>query len=88
MLSGLLAQSDHVGAAGDQRAHEAGGLGGDVQAGADAHALERLLLLEALADGPEHGHVHVGPLDAQHALGGETDVLDVVVVAQLEPHSL
>ena len=70
-----------VGAAGGQRAHEVGGLGGDVQAGADADALERLLLLEALADGPEHGHVHVGPLDAQHALGGETDVLDVVVVA-------
>ena len=78
----------HVGAAGDQGAHEAGGLGGDVQAGADAHALERLLLLEALADGAQHGHVHVGPLDAQHALGGESDVFDVVVVAQVEPHSL
>ena len=36
----------------------------------------------------EHRHVHVGPLDAQHALGGEPDVFDVVVVAQLEPHSL
>ena len=79
---------DDVGAAGHQRAHEAGGLGGDVQAGADAHALERLLLLEALADGAQHRHVHVGPLDAQHALGGESDVFDVVVVAQLEPHSL
>ena len=78
----------HVGAAGDQRAHEVGGLGGDVQAGADAHALERLLLLEALADGAQDRHVHVGPLDAQHALGGEIDVFDVVVVAQTEPHSL
>ena len=34
-----IAGAEHdVGAAGDQRAHEAGRLGGDVQAGADAHA--------------------------------------------------
>ena len=61
----------HVGAAGLERAHEVGGLGGDVQAGADAHALERLLAREALADGGQHRHLHVGPLDAQHALGRE-----------------
>ena len=85
---GVAGAEHDIGAAGLQRAHEVGGLGGDVQAGADAHARERLLLLEPLADGPEHRHVHVGPLDAQDALGGETDVLDVVVVAQLEPHSL
>ena len=36
----------------------------------------------------EHGHVLLGPLDAQHALGGQPDVLDVVVSTQTEPHSL
>ena len=47
-----VAGAEHdVGAAGLQRAHEVGGLGGDVQAGADAHARERLLRVEALADG-------------------------------------
>ena len=77
----------HVGAAGRQGAHEVGRLGGDVQAGADAHARERLLGREALADGLEHRHVHVGPLDAQHALGRQADVFDVVVGSQETPHS-
>ena len=67
-----------VGAAGLERAHEVGRLAGDVQTGADAHALERLLLGEAFADGGQHGHLHVGPLDAQRSLRSETLVLDVV----------
>ena len=47
-----VAGAEHdVGAAGLERAHEVGRLGGDVQAGADAHARQRLLALEALADG-------------------------------------
>ena len=79
---------DDVGAARRQGAHEVGRLGGDVQAGADADALERLLLREALADGLEHRHVHVGPLDAQHALRREADVLDIEVGTHgRSPHS-
>ena len=67
-----------VGAAGLERAHQVRGLGGDVQAGGDAVAGERLLALEALADRGQHRHLPVGPLDPPHALGGERQVLDVV----------
>jgi len=70
------AQHD-VGAAGLERAHEVGGLGRDVQAGAHAHAGQGLLGGEALADGGQHRHVHVGPLDAQHAGRREGLVFDV-----------
>ena len=44
-----------VRAAGLQRARQVGGLGGDVQAGRKAHALERFLLREALAHGRRTG---------------------------------
>ena len=75
-----VARAQHdLGAAGLQGAHEVGGLGGDVQACADAHAVERLLGFEALADAREHRHVGVGPLDARLAGVGECGVLDVVV---------
>ena len=75
-----VARAQHdVGASGLQRAHEVRGLGGDVQARADAHAVERLLGCEALADAGEHRHVGVGPLDARLASIGEGDVLDVVI---------
>ena len=71
-------RQDDLGAAGLQRAHQVGGLGGDVQARADAQAVERLLALEALADEPQDGHLALGPLDAPDALGGEAEVGDVV----------
>ena len=45
-----------------------------------------LLVREALADGRQHRHVHVGPFDAQHAFGGEADVFDVV--PGLRAHSM
>ena len=73
------AQRD-VRAGGRECAHEVRRLGGHVHAGADAHARERLLALEALADGREHGHVAVGPHDAGKALVGQRDVFDVVVL--------
>ena len=50
-----------------------------MEAGGDAVAGERLLALEALADRDEHRHLPVGPLDAAHALGGEGEILDVVL---------
>ncbi len=53
-------------------------LGGDVQAGRDADARQRLLPLEALADRGEHRHLPVRPLDPPHAFGGERKVLHVV----------
>ena len=62
----------------DKCAHEVGGLGGHVHAGADAHAFERTLALEALADAGEHGHVAVCPHDACKALIGKVDVFDFV----------
>ena len=70
----------HLSAGGRERAHEVRRLGGHVHAGAYAHARKRLLALEALADGREHGHVAVGPQDAGKALVGQRDVFDVVVL--------
>ena len=53
-----------LGAAGDERAGEVGGLGGDVEARGHLAAGEGLFLGEALADEREDGHVAVGPQDA------------------------
>src|SRR5262249_35484404 len=55
------------------------GLGGQVQAGAEADALERLLAREALADLTEDRHRLLGPLDLEPPLGGEREILDVVL---------
>ena len=52
-----------VGAAVAQRDRQIGGLAGDVQAGGNAHALERLLLDEPLADQLQNGHLLIGPFD-------------------------
>ncbi len=70
---------DEVGAARLERARQVRRLGRDVQAGGDPVALERLLLLEALADRGEDGHVPVGPDDALDTLGRESEILDVVL---------
>ena len=59
------------GAAGHQRAHEVRRLGRHVQARGDAHAVERALGVEALADRAQDGHLPVGPLDAGGAGVGE-----------------
>ncbi len=69
-----------VRAAGLQRARQVGGLGGDVQAGRDAVARQRLLGLEALPDRGEHRHLPVGPRDPPHSLGGERQILHVVTL--------
>ena len=81
------AQHD-VGAAGLQRAHQVGRLGGHVQAGGDPVALERLLGLEPLADRGQHRHLPVGPHDALHALGRERQVLHVVSLRRRHESSL
>ena len=52
-----------VGASGLQRPDQHGGLGGDVQAGADDDARERLLAGEAFPDRAQDGHLPVRPLD-------------------------
>ena len=67
----------HLGAARLERAHQVRGLGGDVQAGRDAQALERLLAVEAGADGAQDRHVALGPLDARAALAGQIQVAHV-----------
>jgi hypothetical protein len=52
---------------------------GHVHAGADAQALQRALLGEALFDQIEHRHLARRPLHAEAALLGQADVFDVVV---------
>ena len=76
--SGFDAASDDLRAAGLERAHQVGRLGRDVEAGADAQAVERPLALEALADEAQDGHLALRPFDATDALGGEAEVGDVV----------
>ena len=68
-----------LGAPGFEREHEVCGLGCHVQACADAHAAQRLLLFEALANLRQHGHVRAGPGDARAALLGERTILDVAL---------
>ena len=68
----------HVGAARLQRAGEVRRLGRHVQTRGDAVAGKRLLVLEALADRGEHGHLAVSPLDAAHALGRKREVFHVM----------
>ena len=70
----------HVGAAIAQGDHQVGGLGGHVQAGRDAHALQRLVLDEFLADDLQHLHRLVGPLDALFAQIGQFEVLNVACI--------
>ena len=76
--SGFEAQQDDVRAAGLERAHQVGGLGGHVQAGGDAVAGERLLPLEALADRLQDRHLPVGPLDPPDALRRQGKIFHVV----------
>ncbi len=67
-----------LGTAGLERAHEVGRLGGDVQAGGDAQAVERLLPLEALADEAQDRHLPFRPLDTTNTFVHETEVGDIV----------
>ena len=64
----------HLRPAAHQRADEIGGLGRHVQAGRDAHAVQRALGGEALAHGAQDGHLPVGPRDPRLAGGGEARV--------------
>ena len=75
---GIAGAEDQIGAARLQRLHEQRGLGGHVQAGGDAQALERLHLGEAGADVAQHRHRALGPFDAAVALLGQVQILDVV----------
>ena len=69
----------YVGAAVAQADGEVGGLGCDVQAGGDPHALQRLILDEFLADDLQDVHRLVGPLDALLAQIREIEILDIAV---------
>jgi hypothetical protein len=48
-----------------------------VQAGGNAHALQRLVLDEVLADDLQHLHGLVGPVDALLAHIGQFNALDI-----------
>ena len=61
-----------------QRAHQVGGLGGDVEAGADAQAFEGPLHREALTDEAQDRHLPLGPLDAANTFIHQTEVGDVM----------
>ncbi len=69
----------HVGAAIAQADGQVRGLGGDVQAGRNADALQRLVLDEFLADNLQHLHGLVRPLDALLSQVGQFYVLDVAI---------
>ena len=66
-------------AAGLEGLGEVRGLGGHMEAGADPHALEGLLLGEPLLDQPQDRHAGFGPLDLELALGSQLDVFHVVI---------
>ncbi len=68
----------HVGATGLERTHQVGGLGGDVEAGADAQASQWLLLLEALADEPQDRHLPLSPLDTANTFIHQTEIGDIM----------
>ena len=68
---------DYVSAAIAQGDGQVGGLAGNVQAGGDAHALERLAFDEILADILQHLHGLIGPFDALLALIGQIETLDI-----------
>ena len=65
---------DRIGSACLQRAHQVRRLGGDVQAGADAPARQRLLGGEPLADAGQHRHLPIRPFDLQRPRIGQADV--------------
>ncbi len=62
-----------------ERARQVAGLGGDVQAGRHADALERFLFLEALADLSQDGHLALRPVYAAAAALGLGVVFDIVI---------
>src|SRR5205085_2883980 len=67
----------HVGAAGPKRLEEVRRLRGDVETRPDAPPFERALLLEALADLPQHAHLVRCPRDALAPPLGEAEILHV-----------
>src|SRR4029077_19246558 len=78
---------NEVGAARLESDRQVGGLRRDVQAGGQPLALERLLALEAFADGLKDGHLLRGPLDHAPAVLGEFEVLNVVPLRRNGGHS-
>jgi len=69
----------HLGSPGHQGPHQVRGLGGHVEAGGELGARQGLLAFEPLADEAQHGHAHLGPLDAELPLAGEREIGDMVV---------
>ena len=61
-----------------ERAHEVRRLRRDVLTGRDPQAVQRALLLEARANGRQHGHLPIGPLDLATPGVGQVERLDVV----------
>src|SRR5580692_1526613 len=68
---GIRGAENYVGAAVAQADRQVRGFGGDVQAGGDADAFQRLVLDEFLADNLQHLHGLVRPLDAFFAQFGQ-----------------
>ena len=73
----IRAANHEIGAAVTQRDRQVGRLGGDVETGRHANALERLFLDETLADQLQHGHVLIRPFDLALALFRERKVLHI-----------
>ena len=75
----------HIRAAQVQGVHQVGGLGGHVQAGGDAHPLQRALLGKALADQAQDGHLPLGPFDAPPAAFGQLDISNIIIFHAISP---
>src|SRR5260370_5712432 len=72
---------EHVGAASLERAEQVRGLASDVQARAEALALERQFFRESLAQAPQHGHLRVGPFDSFSSGLCKSEVMNVAVAS-------
>ncbi len=68
----------HLGATLHQHPGKVGGLGGNVQAGGDAHAVERTLLGETAHQRAQHRHLGERPFDPIGTGRGEGGVFDIV----------
>src|SRR6516225_4305643 len=70
--------AEYFSAAGLERAQQVGGFAGDMQAGAEALALEWQLLEKTLANTPQNRHLALGPFDSFETRRRQTEIVDVI----------
>ena len=70
---------DDIRPASVQGVHQVGGLGGHMQAGGNAQALQRALFFEALADQAQDGHLSLCPFDLPAPAFRQVDIFDIII---------